>query len=189
VRGVREVRRLRRVRRVRRGKFCDLGWQISLSLFRIALFSESFVTGGRERTLQSVQQVAKHFSELICWQLARDLRREVFTLTSRVSFNQDFNFRAQLRDASSSAAANISEGFGRLTHREFHRFLDVSRTSVAEVENGLGEAVERRYLTDEEIRTALNLCKRTRVAASRLMGYLKQQPDPPRNRWPRRPRT
>ena len=89
-----------------------------------------------------------------------------------------------MQDASSSACANISEGFGRLTHREFHRFLEVSRSSVNEVEDRLIEFVEKRYLREQDIRTALNLCKRTRVATSRLMESLKQRPDPEWNRWP-----
>jgi four helix bundle protein len=128
--------------------------------------------------------MAKRYSELICWQLARDLRREVFILTSKASVNQNFKLRSQLQDASSSACANISEGFGRLTHREFHRFLEVSRSSVNEVEDRLIEFVEKRYLREQDIRTALNLCKRTRVATSRLMESLKQRPDPEWNRWP-----
>ena len=132
--------------------------------------------------------MAKRFSELICWQLARDLRQEVFGLTSRKTFERDFKLRGQLREAASSAASNISEGFARLTHREFHRFLEVSRSSVIEVEDRLGESVEDRYLSPEEIARALNLCKRTSVATSRLMKSLKDRPDPPRNRWPR-PRT
>ena len=36
-----------------------------------------------------------------------------------------------------------------------------------EVENRLGEAVGNRYLAEEDIRRALNLCKRTSVATSR----------------------
>ena len=119
--------------------------------------------------LQHLLVMAKRFSELICWQLARDLRREVFVLTSKATFDQNFKLRDQLEDASSSACANISEGFARLTHREFHRFLEVSRSSVNEVEDRLTESVEKRYLTEQDIRTSLNLCKRTRIATSRLI--------------------
>ena len=133
--------------------------------------------------------MAKHFSELICWQLARHLRQEVFALTSRATFDRNFDLRDQLRDAASSAESNISEGFGRLTHREFHRFLEVSRASVNEVEDRLGASVEQQYLSGQDIQRALNLCKRTRVATSRFMKSLKERPDPERNRWPRTRRT
>jgi four helix bundle protein len=129
--------------------------------------------------------MAKHFSELICWQLARKLRQETFTLTERPIFNKNLNLRGQIRSAASSASSNIVEGFGRLTHREFHRFLEVSRSSVDEIEARLRESVDDGYLAELEIRRALNLCKRTRVATSRFMRSLKERPDPERNRWPR----
>jgi four helix bundle protein len=139
--------------------------------------------------LQWLLAVARHFSELICWQLAQQLRQEAFELSSRASFNQNFKLRGQLQSAASSASSNISEGFGRLTHREFHRFLEVSRSSVNEVEDRLGEAVEDRRLNNADIVRALNLCKRTRVATSRLMKWLKNHPDPERNLWRRAPRS
>jgi len=146
-----------------------------------------FLNARDAQGLQLLLVMAKRFSDLICWQRARDLRREVFKLTSKTTFNQNFKLRDQLQDASSSACANISEGFARLTHREFHRFLEVSRASVNEVEDRLTESVEKRYLSERDIRTALSLCKRTRVAESRLMKSLKQRPDPEWNRWPSPP--
>ena len=124
-----------------------------------------------------VHRMAKHFSELICYQLGRQLRQEIFGLTTQPTFDQDLRFRGQLRDAASSVCSNISEGFGRSTHRDFARFLDMSRSSVNEIENRLGESVERKYLKAAEIDKALNLGKRTRVATSRLMAYLKRTPD------------
>jgi four helix bundle protein len=133
--------------------------------------------------------MASHFSELTCWQLADELRQEVFLLTSKSSFNEDFKLRSQIRDASSSAPSNIAEGFARLTHREFHRFLEVSRSSMNEVDERLGESVTNGYLRQEEIGRALNLAKRARVATSRLMKSIKNRPDPERNRWPRTRRT
>lgn len=81
--------------------------------------------------------------------------------------------------------SNISEGFGRLTHREFHRFLEISRSSVNEIEGRLGEPVDDGYLAEADLGRALNLSKRTRVATSRFMKSIKDRPDPERNRWPR----
>jgi hypothetical protein len=112
--------------------------------------------------------MAQHFSELVCWQLARDLRNEVFRL--------------------SSAASNIAEGFGRRSHRDFAHFLDMSRASVNEIANRLGESAERRYLDEDEIATALNLVVRTRSATSRLMAYLLTTPTPNRPGSPPRRR-
>ena len=129
--------------------------------------------------------VVRHFSELVCWQLARELQRQVFKITSKASFNGDRDLRNQLRDAASSARRNIAEGFGRRTHRDQANFFSTALTSLNEVEDELGEAVDNGYVTLEEIETALNLKKRAFVAASRFRNSIKSRPDPPWNRWDR----
>ena len=121
---------------------------------------------------------ARHFSELICWQLARELQREIFKITSKAAFDRNLDLRNELRDAASSARRNIAQGFGRRTHRDIANFFNVSLTSVSEVEDELGEAVDNRYVTVEEIGVALNLCKRTFVATSRFRNSVKDRPDP-----------
>jgi four helix bundle protein len=125
------------------------------------------------------------FSKLICWQLARDLQREVFKITARTTFNRNLELRDQLRDAASSARRNIAEGFGRRTHRDIANFCNVALTSVNEVQDELGEAVDDGYVTSADIALALNLCKRTTVATSRFRNSVRSRPDPPWNRWPR----
>ena len=126
-----------------------------------------------------------HFSKLICWQLASALQREVFRITSIPAFKRNFELRDQLRDAASSARRNIAEGFGRRTHRDIAHFFSVSLASVNEVEDELGEAVDDGYVTAEDVKLALNLCKRTTVATSRFRNSVRKRPDPSWNRWPR----
>jgi four helix bundle protein len=130
--------------------------------------------------------VVRHFSELVCWQLSRDLQREVFRITSKGVFQRDFKLRDQLRDASGSARRNIAEGFGRRTHKDQANFFATAIASLNEVEDEPGEAVDNGYLTIEEIGSALNLKKRASVASSRFRNSIKASPDPPWNRWPKR---
>ena len=47
------------------------------------------------------------FQDLIVWQLADELRREVFAATEAGKAARDFKYRDQIRDASSSAARNM----------------------------------------------------------------------------------
>ena len=126
----------------------------------------------------------RHFSELTCWKLARSLQREVFRITSKPIFRHNRDLRDQLRDAAASARRTIAEGFGRRTHRDIANFFATSLTSLNEVEDELGEALDNGYVNDEEIATALNLKKRAFVATSRFRNSVKDRPDPEWNRWP-----
>jgi four helix bundle protein len=50
------------------------------------------------------------FEELEIWQLARELYKLVFEITSVEPFVKDFRFRDQMRASSGSVSDNISEG-------------------------------------------------------------------------------
>jgi len=58
--------------------------------------------------------------------------------------------RSQLTKAVDSMAANIVEGCGAATVREFARFLDITIKSASEAENHLLSARDRRRLPDKE---------------------------------------
>jgi len=71
------------------------------------------------------------YMNLIVWQKAMDL----FELAWRMAFVEakiDFKLRAQFADATQSIAANISEGYGRRSVREYIQFLYVALGSAAE---------------------------------------------------------
>jgi four helix bundle protein len=70
------------------------------------------------------------FEDLVVWQRADELRREVLEFTSTGPPSRDFKFRDQIRDAASSAARNTAEGFGRFRPLEFARFLEGVRNFV-----------------------------------------------------------
>src|SRR5687768_4702104 len=115
---------------------------------------------------------AKHFSELIAWQLARELRRGVYRLTDRPVVRRDFDFSKQIRDAARGPARNIAEGFGRFRPRDFSRFLNIATGSLNEIENHLEDGIDLGYWTREELKEVFVLCKRTGSAIGGLQRYL-----------------
>jgi len=115
----------------------------------------------------------RRFSELIAWQLADQLRREGYRLTATGMASRDFAFRDDIRAAAASVANNTAEGFARYRPREFHRFLEIAKASLAETENHLDDGQSRGHFTVDDTRLARTLAKRTAVAQSRLMRYLR----------------
>jgi four helix bundle protein len=112
------------------------------------------------------------FRDLVTWQLADELRREVIAFTENKSVARDFRFCNQIRDASASACRNTSEGFGRFRPAENARFLEFAHASLSEVQDGLIEAREKKYIDDELHDRLWTLSRRALGANTNYMKYL-----------------
>ena len=91
------------------------------------------------------------FEELECWQEARKLVRMIYTLTKMDKFKKDFELVGQIRKSAVSSMANIAEGFHRRSNRDFMKFLDYSRTSVAETMSHAYVALDQSYMDQPEL--------------------------------------
>ena len=120
---------------------------------------------------------ARHFSELLIWKLADELRIEIFKLTSRPAFVRDLKAHSQAEDAANSVCRNIAEGFGCETHREFARFLSISRRSLNELQDSLRGAELKQYCTTADCVPARLLFRRLYPAMNRLLAYLRRTPE------------
>jgi len=127
--------------------------------------------------------VAKRFQDLEAWQLANDVKREVFALTESGPASRDFEFRDQIRRSAASAPRNIAEGFGRFRPKEFARGCEVANGELQETGHGLGDGKERKYLTSESADRVIALTIRARMVNTRLLLYLRTCKEPkPRRR-------
>ena len=115
---------------------------------------------------------SRHFQELVIWQLADQLRIEVFAVTKRPPLKADLKLRSQLDDAADSVCRNIAEGFGCNTHREFARFLRIARRSLNEVQDEFRSATIKGYVVDSDLAAARQLMRRLCGALSKFIAYL-----------------
>ena len=69
----------------------------------------------------------ERFEDLIAWQKARVLTKEVYELTRKQPFAKDFGLCGQIQRAVVSIMSNIAEGFERGGRAEFHQFLAGAR--------------------------------------------------------------
>jgi four helix bundle protein len=122
-------------------------------------------------------RVAKRVEELVVWRLGNELREKVHAITAAPAVANDFRFCSQTRDAASSITRNISEGFGRYRHKEFAQFLSIARGSVFELADHLRDGASRQYWSMENVEELTALCNRTISALTRLIRYLKDNPD------------
>src|SRR6186997_3268302 len=116
---------------------------------------------------------ARHFTELDCWRLSRELKIALYEMAERPAVKKDIRFYDQVRDAAASAPRNIAEGFGRRTHPDFARYLDIARGSLAECQNHILDAADRGYLAEPERAALTTLANRASGAVAGLLRHLR----------------
>jgi four helix bundle protein len=119
----------------------------------------------------------KRFEEIQAWQKARQATKIVYQITGKPPFARDFGLTKQIQRASVSIMANIAEGFGRHSDKEFANFLNMAHGSASEVQSHLFVALDLEYidqsvfstlydLMDEISRMTLVLAKHLRTSNS-----------------------
>src|SRR5208283_3554416 len=124
----------------------------------------------------------ERFEDLIAWQKARELAREVYLATREGPFARDFGLGAQIQRAAVSVMSNISEGFERASRPEFHRFLSIAKASCAEVRSQLYVTLDVGYLSGETFSRRKNLADEE----GRVIGGLRKSVGKPRRQGPER---
>ena len=97
----------------------------------------------------------ERFEELIAWQKARTLSREIYEVTRRGAFARDFGLSGQIQGAAVSIMSNIAEGFERGGRGEFHQFLSTAKASCAELRSQLYVALDVGYLDQQKFHVLL----------------------------------
>jgi four helix bundle protein len=88
----------------------------------------------------------RRFEDLIAWQKARGLAREIYQTSRPGAFARDFGLAGQIQRAAVSIMSNVVEGFERNRRGEFHQFLSMAKASCAEVRSQLYVAFDVGYL-------------------------------------------
>ena len=96
------------------------------------------------------------FEKLTVWQEARRLNRQVYTLARKLPETERFGLISQLRRAVVSVSANIAEGSGRNSDKDFAHFLEQSYGSLMETASLLYLAQDERFLKAEELDPVLD---------------------------------
>jgi len=98
------------------------------------------------------------FRELVVWQKSHQLTVELYRVTRAFPRDEQYGLTSQIRRSASSIGANISEGCGRGTAREFARFIQIALGSASELEYHLVLAADLGYVKHDvhfELETAV----------------------------------
>ena len=97
----------------------------------------------------------ERFEDLIAWQKARILTREIYAVTKLKSFSTDYALIDQMRRASVSIMSNIAEGFERSRPGEFHQFLSTAKGSCGELRSHLYVSLDAGHVPEQRFEDLL----------------------------------
>jgi four helix bundle protein len=114
----------------------------------------------------------ERFEDLIAWQKARGLTKEIYSASKAGGFARDFGLRDQIQRASVSTMSNIAEGFERGGDKEFIQFLSHAKGSCGEVRSQLYVALDQGYVTSANFDALSGQATEVSRLISGFMSYL-----------------
>jgi four helix bundle protein len=112
----------------------------------------------------------KSSEELDARRKAHELVLAVYAASGRFPKEEKFGVISQLRRAAASVPANIAEGFGRRSTRDFVRYLEIAGGSLEETRYFLRLSKDLSYLAESEYGALRSMSDET----GRLLGGLGQ---------------
>lgn len=124
----------------------------------------------------------KDFTTLEAWKKARLIKlffyREVI---SGLPDEEKHNLIIQIRKASISITANISERYGRYHYREGMQFYRISRASLYELKDHLISCSEFCYINNEIFNKGMALIEDAKITLNGYINFVKHQIDKTEN--------
>jgi four helix bundle protein len=117
----------------------------------------------------------KRFEDIIAWQEARKLVKDIYKITNEGAFARDFGMRDQIQRAAVSVMSNIAEGFDCDSHVEFARFLGYSRRSAVEVQSLLYAALDIGHINKATFDSEYQQAEKTKAIIGGLKTSLKKR--------------
>jgi len=92
----------------------------------------------------------KTFKDLVVWQEAMNLVEMIYLHTKTFPKEEIYGITSQIRRAAVSIPANIAEGNGRKSRKEYLQFLSVANGSMTELETHILIAERLNFLAKEK---------------------------------------
>ena len=118
----------------------------------------------------------RHYRDLIAWQKAMELARQVYASTEQFPQSETFGLRMQLRRSAVNAATYIADGHGRLTDAENRKSLGIARGAINELQTQLELAESLNFVDKQIAERVLDLSIEDAKLINGLLGVLDHDP-------------
>lgn len=79
-------------------------------------------------------ETVRSYRDLVVWQKSMLLAADAYRLTRRLPKQEEYRMASQIIRAAASIPANIAEGHGRGTRKDYAHFISIARGSLSELE-------------------------------------------------------
>ena len=110
-----------------------------------------------------------NFRELIVWKNSIDLSNRIYQLTRSFPPSELYALTSQMQRAVVSISANIAEGSGRATNKDFAHFLSIALGSAYELETELVLAHNFGYVSSVEYNEIIDMIVEVQKMLHNLM--------------------
>jgi four helix bundle protein len=114
----------------------------------------------------------KHFRDLLVWQKAMELARQVYLRTEEFPKAETFGLRMQMRRSAVGVASHIADGHGKLTDAELRKSLGSARGSLFEFETQNELACGLGFIDVDSSKVLLELATETAKMINGLLSAL-----------------
>jgi four helix bundle protein len=105
--------------------------------------------------MEDMEPRSRSFRDLLVWQQAMGLAKECYGLTSAFPKAELYGMTSQIRRAAVSVPANIAEGSGRGTRKDYLSFLRIAEGSLRELETLMLLSVDVQLVDQAQMEPAL----------------------------------
>ena len=112
--------------------------------------------------------MAFKFENLEIWKDSNQFVKNIYKITKKFPRDELFALTDQLRRSASSISANIAEGSGSSSKKDFTHYLDISIKSIYETVSHLYLAKDQGYLLEKDL---LSLYNKAEVLVKRIQAF------------------
>ncbi|MCX5898343.1 MAG: four helix bundle protein [Proteobacteria bacterium] len=117
----------------------------------------------------------KSYKELDVWQKAVSLAIDIYKIAEKFPHSEKFGLTSQIQRAVTSVPANIAEGWGRGSTKEYIQFLHIARGSLLELETHVIIAQKLDYLSNDQLNELSGSIEGIAKMLNRLINTLKMK--------------
>lgn len=118
----------------------------------------------------------KDFTTLQAWKKVRKVKLYFYnSILPKLPEQEKYGLNTQIRRASVSATANITEGYGRFHYQEGIQFYRISRGSLYELKDHLISCLDFNYISKNLFEEGANLIEEAKITLNGYIGYVKKQ--------------